>query len=96
MIEVESIPLYKAIAEMRDLSLRNEPFTLIFATFDNHKKTSNGVSVVSKAVLRKAATNEQVENSNYKLFYYDLELHQPRVCWQPLIMFFNGKKIELQ
>jgi len=96
MIEAETILLYSAIAEMRELSLRNEPFSFIFATFDNHKKTSNGISVVNKAVLRKAATNEQVENSNYKLFYFDLELHEPRVCWQPLIMFFNGKKIDLQ
>lgn len=96
MIEVESIPLYKAIAEMRDLSLRKEPFSIIFATFDRQKRVSNGISVVNKAMLRKAATNEQVENAQYKLFYYDMELHEPRVCWQPLILFFNGKKIDLQ
>ncbi len=96
MIDAETIPLYKAIEEMRELSLQNKPFSFVHACYDRDKKASTGISSVSKAMLRKAASNEQVKNADFKLFYYDMEIHENRVCWQPLIMFFNGKKVELK
>ena len=96
IIEAETISLYDAIAEMRELSIQKKPFNFVHACYDSSRKVSTGISVVNKASLRKAAKEEDVKNSSFKLFYYDMELHEPRVCWQPLLLFFNGKKIVLQ
>ena len=92
---VERIDLYTAIHEMRKLTARGKTFSFVHAAFDKKKRITSGVRAVKVAKLRPAAREDDVSFANFKLFYYDEEIREPRVCWQPLIMFFNNKKIKL-
>lgn len=95
MIEEETIQLYDAIKEMRILSSKEESFSFVHSTWNRDTCTTNGFRHVERAHLRPAAKGEDLANSDYKLFYFDEELNEPRNCWQMLIMFFNGKKVVL-
>jgi hypothetical protein len=90
---METIPLWNAIAEMRRLTEAGETFSFVHASYDRDKQITQGIRVVHKAKLRPAAPEEKVQNADHKLFYYDIVIREPRVCWQPLIMYFNGKKV---
>ena len=52
--------------------------------------------VVNKALLRPAAKGDDVVHAGFKLFYTDMETKKPRVCWQPLLAYFNGQRIKIQ
>jgi len=94
-MEMEEIKLYDAIAEMRRLTANGETFSMTHATYNRDKRNTNGFRAVRCARLRPAAKDDDVVNADFKLFYFDEDEKLPRVCWQPLIMFFNGKKIKL-
>jgi hypothetical protein len=90
---METIPLWNAIAEMRRLTEAREYFSFVHASFDRDKLLTQGIRVVHRAHLRPAPPEDKVKHADHKLFYYDMVLREPRVCWQPLIMYFNGKKV---
>lgn len=92
---MEGIDLYEAIREMHRLTAEGVPFSFVFATYNRDSRTTEGIRVVRKAKLRPKTKDDQIKHSSFKLFFYDLEINQPRVCWQPLIMYFNNKKIIL-
>jgi hypothetical protein len=92
---METIPLYQAIVEMRKLTSQGKTFTFIHSTYNSDTKQSQGIRVVRKAKVRAAARKDDLRNADYKLFYYDFDVNEPRNCWQCLIMFFNNKKILL-
>ena len=93
---METIMLFEAIAQMRRLTAQGSSFSFVHATLDRDSKTSNGIRVVREAILRPAANSKEVENADHKLFYIDKDEDKHRVAWQPLIMFFNGKKVVLE
>jgi hypothetical protein len=90
---METIPLWNAIAEMRRLTEAGGTFSFVHASYDRDKQITQGIRVVHKAKLRPAGSEEKVKNADHKLFFYDIVIREPRVCWQPLIMYFNGKKV---
>ena len=92
---MESIDLYKAIAEMRKLTAQNIAFSFSHFTWDNHRQKANGLRTVKKALLRPASNTDDLSAADFKLFYMDMEFNKPRNCWQPLIASFMGKKVEL-
>lgn len=90
---MEKMNLFSAIAEMRKLTAQNIPFSFEHYTWDSHRNRSEGRRLVSKALLRPAASNDKVTNADHKLFYEDLNAdpqHANRNCWQILIVSFNG------
>ena len=91
----EDIDLYEAIKQMRMLTSKGASFSFVHSTWDKSRQICNGFRSVSKARLRPAAKCDDLENADYKLFYMDEDLNEPRICWQMLIMFFNGKKVVL-
>lgn len=93
---METISVYEAIATMRKITAQAGSFSFVHATLDRPSKTSNGLRVVRNARLRPAATSEEVENADHKLFYTDLDDNAPRVAWQPLLMYFEGLKTTLE
>ena len=95
MIEEETIQLYDAIKQMRMLSQQDNSFSFMHATWNRDTETTNGFRHVERAHLRPAAKGEDLANSDYKLFYFDEDLKEPRNCWQMLIMQFNGKRVIL-
>lgn len=92
---MDTITLYEAIAEMRKLSAQEKTFSFVHVTYNRDSGTSDGIRQVRRAKVRPAARKDDVANADYKLFYYDMDQQLPRVCWQPLILFFNGKKVVL-
>jgi hypothetical protein len=93
---METIMLFDAVREMRKLTAHNRPFSIVHATLNRQTQQSNGIRAVRKAILRPAAKADDVELSDHKLFYLDMEDNSPRVAWQPLLMYFEGKKIVLE
>ena len=91
----EEIDLYEAIKQMRQLTSKGEYFSFVHGTYDKSRMISNGFRAVSKAKVRPAAKGDELENADFKLFYMDEDLGEPRNCWQMLILFFNGKKVVL-
>lgn len=92
---METIDLFSAIREMRDITAAGGTFSFVHASFNRDEQSTTGIRVVHKAYLRQAAHSDNVENAEHKLFYFDAEIRKPRVCWQPVIMFFNNKKISV-
>jgi len=95
MINEETIQLYEAIRQMRKLSQEDKHFSMVHATWNRDTCTTNGFRHVEHARLRPAAKGEDLVNSDYKIFYFDEDLKEPRICWQMLIMYFNGLKVIL-
>lgn len=91
----QEIDLFEAIRQMRILSQKNKFFSFTHATYNRETRTTEGIRTVEKALLRPAASQDQIVNSDSKLFYRDETKKENRVCWQPLIMSFNGVKVKL-
>lgn len=94
-MQEETIDLYEAIAEMKRLTSKGQSFSFIHSTFHKDKRSTDGIRAVSHARLRPKTKNDEISNSDYKLFYFDEDIQKPRNCWQVLIMYFNGKKVIL-
>jgi hypothetical protein len=92
---VETIDLYEAIRQMRKLTQQGRSFCFSHATYNRDRQSSDGIRIVQKAILRPAAKGDDVSHADFKLFYLDQETNLPRVCWQPLIMYFEGKQVIL-
>jgi hypothetical protein len=90
-----TIDLYEAIKQMRGLTARNKFFSFTHATYNRDNNTGTGMRKVEKALLRPAASEDDVVDADSKLFYRDELLKENRVCWQPLITEFNGVKVKL-
>lgn len=96
MKQVAEIGLYEAIALMRRLSSEEKPFVLAHFTYDRHRGTAHGLTVVQRAILRPAASTAEVADANFKLFYTNLEDHSNRNCWQPLLAYVNGMRVKIK
>ncbi len=90
---METIQLFEAISHMRKITQNGGCFSFIYATYNRDNGSCHGKKYVKRARLRPQATKELVANADHKLFYYDLDEAQPLNCWQPLLMFFNGKRV---
>lgn len=75
---------------MKEISARGATFSFKFRKYDRSRRKGGDLVTVSAAKLRPKASDEAVENSSYKLYYVDTETGEARVCWQPLIVEFNG------
>lgn len=89
---METIDLYAAIEQMKQISNAGDTFSMKFRK--HNRKTSEGGDLVTvkAARLRKKTSDEEIQNSSYKLFYVDTETGQAANCWQILIVEFNGMK----
>lgn len=93
--KVATINLWQATHLMRELTAKGESFSFAFATYDRSRRKCHGMVSVKHARLRPAAKGDDISNADHKLFYFDETEQRPKVCWQPLIMYFNGFKIKL-
>lgn len=92
---METIDLYSAIAQMRLLTKENKPFSFSFMSYNRDKQTSEGVVHVARAKLRGETHEENNQFADMMLNYLNIDTNEPRQCWQPAILFFNGIKVEL-
>lgn len=91
----KTIDLYSAIKEMRRLTKADQSFSFSFMSYYRDKQTSQGIVNVARAKLRKSTHKENNQNTGIMLNYIDLDSKQPRQCYQPAIMYFNGMKVDL-
>lgn len=96
MKSAKEISLYDAIRQMRILSAQERPFSFAHFTWDHHRRKADGLRVVNRALIRPAAKEDDVNHAGFKLFYTDMDLRQPRNCWQPLLAYFNGQRIKIE
>lgn len=87
--------VYEAVRQMRELSARGESFSFKFRKWNRQTTRGGDLVIVSAAKLRPRAADEDVANSSSKLYYVDAETGRERVCWQPLIVEFNGRRTVL-
>lgn len=86
------IELWNAIREMRALSAEGKTFSMKFRKWDRSRKRGGELVTVNAARVRPSTSDEEIENSSHKLFFTDTETGRALVCWQILIMEFNGKE----
>lgn len=89
------VELYDTLAEMKRISAAGGTFSMKFRKWNRETRSGGDLVCVNKARLRPKASDEKVADSSYKLFYTDTETGLARVCWQPLIVEFNGRQTVL-
>lgn len=87
--------VFDAIKEMRELSKKGECFSFSFMSYSMTKGTSDGPVVISRARLTKQSDKKKVEQADNMLNFIDLDRGKFRHCYQPLLMTFNGNKLNL-
>lgn len=65
---MEKINLYVAIDEMKRISIAGKTFSIKFRKWNRQTRNGGDMVILTNARLRKKATDENVENSSYKLF----------------------------
>lgn len=77
------------------ISKRGGEFSMTFMGYSESKGTSDGPVAVDRARLRKRPTAEQNKNAELQEAYTNLDTGEARQFYQPLLMLFNGQKVEL-
>lgn len=96
--EENTINLYDAVSRMYAVSAEGGMFSMKFRKWNRDTRTGGAIESVTAARLRPRASDEQVAHARFKLFYTDYsdsETGLPRVCWQPLVVEFNGMRTVL-
>lgn len=89
------IDVYEAIEQMKRISLAGGTFSFKFRKWNRATRSGGDVVTVKAARIRPKASDEKIEYSSYKLYFTDTETGLARVCWQPLIIEFNGRRTVL-
>lgn len=86
--------LFEAIKQMRELSRRNVPFSFSFMSYNETVRKSDGIITVRHARLRARAQEKHHKYAEIIEEYLNLDTGEPRHFYQPLLMSFNGQKVE--
>lgn len=89
---METIDLYEAVRRMKEITDAGGTFSFKFRKYDRRRLSGGDLAFIPKAKLRPKASGEKISDADYKLFFLDVEQNRPLVCWQVLIMEFNGMK----
>jgi hypothetical protein len=89
------IDVFEAIEQMKRISLAGGTFSFKFRKWNRATRSGGDVVTVNVARIRPKASDEKIEYSSYKLYFTDTETGLARVCWQPLIIEFNGRRTVL-
>ena len=85
-----------AIKRMRELTENNIPFSFGFISCNTTNQSSKGYVYVGKALLRSGLRSSQSDKSNILIAYtnYESTEDKPRHFYYPLLMMFNGQKVQ--
>lgn len=81
---------------MRHLSAAGKTFCFTFMSYNATARKSDGVVEVRCARLLKREKEENHRDAEIVEAYFDLDICEARRFYQPLLMSFNGQKVELQ
>ena len=87
--------VYEAIDTMREISKRGQSFSFTFMSWSETTGKSDGITDVASARLRARPTKEQNRNCEIMEAYTNLDTGEARQFYQPLLMIFNGQKVDL-
>lgn len=89
--DTSPIDLYEAIDRMKKISHEGGSFSFSHRKWNRSTRRGGDLARVANARIRPKASDEEVANASYKLFYVDIDTGIARVCWQPLITEFDGR-----
>jgi len=87
--------VFEAIKTMRDLSEKRIAFGFTFMSYSRSKQVSQGIVEVKAARLKPRAKAATFQNAEIIEEYIDLHTGESRRFYQPALMLFNGRKIQL-
>lgn len=88
----KTIDLYQAVAEMKAISTAGGTFSMKFRKWNRQTADGGDLAHITAARLRPKAHDYEVKNASYKLFFKDMETGRDMVCWECLLVEFNGMK----
>ena len=88
--------VYEAIDQMRLISKQGGEFSMTFMGYSETAGKSDGPVSVDRARLRARPNSDQNRNAEMMEAYTNLQTGEPRQFHQPLLMIFNGQKIDLE
>lgn len=91
-----AMDVYEAISEMRRLSSEGRPFSFSFMSCNLTEGKSEGIVYVRHGKLRKREKSDHHRYAGMVEAYVDLDTMENRRFYQPLLMTFNGEKLELR
>jgi hypothetical protein len=92
---MSNLTVYAAIKQMRRLSQMRQPFSFTFMSWSETKQKSNGIVEVRSARVKNRTKQADFRNTDFIEEYIDLDTMEHRRFYQPLLMTFNGQKLEL-
>lgn len=81
---------------MRACSERGESFSFSFMSYSYERRKSDGIVKIEHARLRRQSRKENNRFADYMLNFIDLDTMEYGMCWQPLLLEFNGEELELK
>ena len=87
--------VFQAIDEMRQLSSEGKSFSFSFMSYSYERNKSQGIVKVEHARLRKQSTLETNRFADYMLNFIDADTLEYGMCWQILLLEFDGNELEL-
>lgn len=88
--------VYEAINQMRILSGRGETFSFTFMSYSYERRRSEGLVRIEHARLRKQSVKETNRFADFMLNFIDMDTMEYGMCWQPLLLEFNGNELTLK
>lgn len=80
---------------MRRLTAAGELFNMSFMSYNSSKNSTEGIVSVQRAKLTPRPSSDKNKHADYMISYYDYDIMENRQCWQPLIMSFQGQKVDM-
>lgn len=81
---------------MRAISEQGGNFSFAFMSYSYERRKSDGIVKIEHARLRKQSRKESNRFADYMLNFIDLDTMEYGMCWQPLLLEFNGNELELR
>jgi hypothetical protein len=97
MKKTQPISQRAALQRMRELSAANIPFSFGFISCNTTSNASKGYRVIAKGILRKGLRSDQSTKADVLIGYVDYddkEEDKNRFFYYPLLMMFNGLKVQ--
>ena len=88
----KTIDLYQAVAEMKAISVTGGTFSMKFRKWNRQTNDGGDLAYIKAARVRPKPSDREVKNASYKLFFRDMETGRDLVCWECLLVEFNGMK----
>ena len=89
------LSVYEAVDKMRDLTQSGKTFSFSFMSYSENRNSSHGIVSVTKARLTKKDKAEFNCNASIMENYIDVSTGEQHRFYKPLLMIFNGQKVEL-